>query len=516
MKKIILLILLFVTTITIPSTSAGTIFRFDYDQRVTEYYHNALRHTHIIGEINYNGTVTSQKVNYLSGNPTTSDNLHVIVGDNYLDHGWGRGTLETQKDNIHERYQDYEVLGGVNGDFYGTNGIPIEAYVRDFEVLSMGLGVNRTVVGFKDNGEVVFGRPGFEGYETIVFDEDGNIKHRMPIEGINTMPATEGGLTVFFENHEQTIPEGPNKVVIGATNSKFDDYDRTFFSKGHMVDETSDAIDVNLQRFILVGDSLNADGLFTATDTVIVQQRMSGDFEDVRFAVGAWEQLVKDGVTTEYHSEGAGPNFRHPRTAIGVKEDGTVFFLTVDGRDFSNGFHGVTAYELSEIMAHFGAVDAYNLDGGGSTAMLLMDHDGDYHYKNTPSDGQPRAVTNGLFFVRGAHDPAPAELPYPDTRQTLPTPENVRITEDEAIVFDAVDNASGYEIEINGIRYFNEQNSVSLPLSPGENQIRIRASGDTVDYKNSDFTQTISYTFYNEPMRDILEAFRRFTKNRLD
>jgi Phosphodiester glycosidase/SPOR domain len=58
---------------------------------------------------------------------------------------------------------------------------------------------------------------------------------------------------------------------------------------------------------------------------------------------------------------------RNPRTAVGVMNDGTLLFVTVDGRNPTHSV-GASIPELTTLMRDLGAVDAMNLDGGGSTA----------------------------------------------------------------------------------------------------------------------------------------------------
>jgi muramoyltetrapeptide carboxypeptidase len=61
---------------------------------------------------------------------------------------------------------------------------------------------------------------------------------------------------------------------------------------------------------------------------------------------------------------------RHPRTALGVRADGTLLFLTVDGRQPDHSV-GMSLPELTALLRELGAVDAINLDGGGSTTMVV-------------------------------------------------------------------------------------------------------------------------------------------------
>jgi len=60
---------------------------------------------------------------------------------------------------------------------------------------------------------------------------------------------------------------------------------------------------------------------------------------------------------------------RHPRTALGLTEDGVVLLVTVDGRTAAG--KGMTEPELAQHMIWLGATQAINLDGGGSTTMWV-------------------------------------------------------------------------------------------------------------------------------------------------
>ena len=84
---------------------------------------------------------------------------------------------------------------------------------------------------------------------------------------------------------------------------------------------------------------------------------------------------------------------RHPRTAIGFNADSTrLYFVVVDGRHMTST--GVTLWEKKGIFDALGAVNAVNLDGGGSSCILANDE-----VLNHPSDGPVRAVGNGCLLV---------------------------------------------------------------------------------------------------------------------
>jgi exopolysaccharide biosynthesis protein len=82
------------------------------------------------------------------------------------------------------------------------------------------------------------------------------------------------------------------------------------------------------------------------------------------YAIGSLYRLVEGGVKTA-DLDKADKNSA-PRTAVGIKADGTVIFYTVDGRQ--TGYSkGLTFNELADRLLELGCVEAGALDGGGST-----------------------------------------------------------------------------------------------------------------------------------------------------
>jgi exopolysaccharide biosynthesis protein len=85
---------------------------------------------------------------------------------------------------------------------------------------------------------------------------------------------------------------------------------------------------------------------------------------------------------------------RQPRTLAGVRDDGTLLLVTVDGRR-PGWSAGMTLPEAARLMRSLGARDALNLDGGGSSAMTVRGE-----VVNRPSDrGGERAVSDGVYAL---------------------------------------------------------------------------------------------------------------------
>ena len=88
----------------------------------------------------------------------------------------------------------------------------------------------------------------------------------------------------------------------------------------------------------------------------------------VRDAAKYGRTLIINGERVESLGVGSGLN---PRTAIGQRADGAMLLLTIDGRQTNS--LGASLTDVQDVMLRFGAVNAYNLDGGSSTTMIYND-----------------------------------------------------------------------------------------------------------------------------------------------
>ena len=73
-----------------------------------------------------------------------------------------------------------------------------------------------------------------------------------------------------------------------------------------------------------------------------------------------------------------------PRSAIAQREDGTILFVVINGRNYKAGKPGIDLVGLTELLQKYGAVNAANLDGGTSSALVEKDKDGNYELVNDP------------------------------------------------------------------------------------------------------------------------------------
>lgn len=126
---------------------------------------------------------------------------------------------------------------------------------------------------------------------------------------------------------------------------------------------------------------------------------------------------VGGGATLDTESERGDAKDLHPRTGIGVSEDGnTIIMMVVEGRH--SGSAGVRTSQLADIMRYAGAYEAVNLDGGGSSTLYTSA----FGVRNYCSDGTERAVGNGIFAVveAQADDKEITEIQFADWAPRLP------------------------------------------------------------------------------------------------
>ncbi|MDX1971754.1 MAG: phosphodiester glycosidase family protein, partial [Candidatus Sumerlaeia bacterium] len=120
----------------------------------------------------------------------------------------------------------------------------------------------------------------------------------------------------------------------------------------------------------------------------------------------------KESITTAFITT------RHPRSAVGIREDGHLVLVTVDGRQGGRSI-GMGLQELAEYMKSLGCVDALNFDGGGSTSLVVRGE-----LVNFPSsNGVLRPVSTALVIQ---HFPNQSDNPV-ILAEALPT--NLRLPE---------------------------------------------------------------------------------------
>ncbi|MFA5650108.1 MAG: phosphodiester glycosidase family protein [Proteiniphilum sp.] len=115
-------------------------------------------------------------------------------------------------------------------------------------------------------------------------------------------------------------------------------------------------------------------------------------------AIGAGPLLIKNGEYKNLwenelfdEASGVGPRANHPRSAIGYHPDGYLVFFACEGRNKTPNTPGLNLEEVANLLLEIGCTEAINLDGGGSSCLLINGKEA-----IIPSDNTQRAITNAV------------------------------------------------------------------------------------------------------------------------
>lgn len=321
---------------------------------------------------------------------------------------------EKTSDMLSRSNTDDIVYAAVNGDFYRSGGIPIGAQISMGELVKS---PDRPwhLFSITEDNQVDFSFPAYEGtVEYSIYDSIRNesLRYKQSISNVNPDTATKGLIYVYNRFYESELPNDehirafileplehwmvnkPVKSIITAVKEE----------GGFLVPKMGDSLLTGLNKTVhpfkqqdvtepsvLVYTTTEHEDLnrLTKGDTLTIHHRLHPGLPSIYSAVGGNQQILTNGVFTGDWPE------RHPRTAVGINADtSNVYFITVDGRQEAS--MGMTLRELAEFMQTLKITQAMNLDGGGSTTMVVRDK-----VVNLPSDKTgERTVSNALMVIQ--------------------------------------------------------------------------------------------------------------------
>jgi hypothetical protein len=369
--------------------------------------------------------------------------IGVEIGGDQVDGPNGKG-----REEVSAAAQRHGAVAAVNGDFFAIpSGDPLGIGIRDGELFSEpwwgdGKAGPRAAMGVVENGhQVIFGTLGFLGDlqmadgtrarlngidrqvgrgEIVAFTPAyGPVTGNRPggtevvLSGVN-LPLRASklmtGQVASVTPHAATPQAiGPDEVVLSGGPGAGADFLAQHAKVGERVEfvpaiAAPDSVEhaVQIAEMPRTGSDLPS----RAGENV---DRSAWLWATAQDALGGGPRLLTNGsVTVDGVAEGFDNwlvNSPQPRTAVGASADGqTLYIVTVDGRQALS--KGVTVPELAAILKRYGAWDAINLDGGGSTAMDA----GDLIVSNPAGTGAERAVAETLevFSSRVVATPTPA------------------------------------------------------------------------------------------------------------
>ncbi|RHW40191.1 hypothetical protein D1B33_03685 [Lysinibacillus yapensis] len=307
----------------------------------------------------------------------------------------------------------HRVVGAVNASYFLGNGVPANLLAQNNEIINYGIlgegtespTQNPIAFGISKTGNAII-----DSYITdLNFTVNGK---EYNIDLINN--ERSANKTVLYTPDQKTTKTnqwGTEIVVSSATQNTedlhFGDQFSGVVSKVTAFNTPGNSTIPTDGFVISVQNKKLADELAASVSTgatVEVELSIDPKWMDAEYIIAAGPLLVKDGRTNISMSNSSlFASSRSPRTAVAVDSTGKrVFLVTVDGRQdgYSNG---ATLPDLASYLISMGANNAINLDGGGSTTMVVREPGGYYPtLVNRPSDGSERRVSAILQAVNTA------------------------------------------------------------------------------------------------------------------
>lgn len=400
----------------------------------------------------HSGTVLSQGVywgatandkrteNYISYSPSAAVTPIVTYGSKVT----SLNTVSSAAKTLES--QGYRVVAGINGDYYYTgNGVPMGLIVTDGVIRT---GYNYTwAIGFMADGSAIIGDPKL----SVKMSYTHTVTETVPAEGTGTgtdasASGTETGTgtdtgtgtgtgATQTVTREETVTKSIYTINKARDTSGIYLYTNDFNSKGtngcteagvdvvlvpadgsgnadltigaskdfivESVTSKSGATAVPQGKIVLsVNNKASQEYIDTlknlkAGDTVtITTAAANSKWCNAKYITSGYKKLIENGAVVSGLSTSSAP-----RTAIGMKDDGTVIFYTIDGRQ--SGYSvGASESLLAQRLQQLGCTTAICLDGGGSTTLTATLPDSTSSSRiNKPSDGSERAVSTQIFLV---------------------------------------------------------------------------------------------------------------------
>ena len=486
MKKISLFILSFVLVFSffakISLSAASSDYKEASEAETKNVFGSMTANTQRIETIN-NGTQDTSSTKYFWNNHTVhwvdfdpSNEVKVVTYSGSNQDKWKQMTTRQAAADWEKNNPGWIVVAGINGDFFENSGAttyqPTNNFMQggDMYRAEKSSASNRFTIGWKDDGSVIVGDPAVSSdiYLRIYDDNKEEIVQNVKINKVNTNPSASG-MTLYTKDAKSTYD------LTGYT--VYDcEYEICRISSGGYVFVKGTVLEtVTLgagcvpgdNHFYLASKDGSLDGVISSGDYIKCEYVYEGAWSNVQNSVGYIDQVLANGVPQHRESTDAFAYTSHPRTLIGFREDGTTVFMVIEGRGKPADYQvGVSHYESGQLLQAQGCVNGYNLDGGGSSTLIVRNNHGGFDVLNDPSDGSERSDGNhclvvmrdpGFIFsgIDSTYDNAVVNLRVVN-QDYFNTLSNIKVTlngvtkdyVDGGVSFDNVEMSTTYKVEV--------------------------------------------------------------------
>ncbi|NUL45835.1 phosphodiester glycosidase family protein [Cellulosimicrobium funkei] len=354
------------------------------------------------------------------GGPVKVD---VLTVDPHRFHGEVVGTFGEDIERTETTSELAEgALAGVNGGFFvygeqhGAPGDPAGAAAYNGKILSETVGDRPNLVIDHRSGRASIRRLTWEG--SVASGRGG-----LDLDGINRVPGKVrncGGtddlptdapkhdvtctdadeIVVFTEEYGAITPEGDGLEVVVDRHGRVQEVNQ---DRGAELAEGQYSLQAIGEDTARLNEFAAEAGRIKLTNEYLDEHGKQLRMTPQTQVLNGGPNLLTDGerdITADrdgmVHADNPGQFYgwthqRNPRTIAGIDERGRLVLVTADGRQADSV--GLSISEAADLSERLGLVDAINLDGGGSTAMVV-----DGELENSPSGGSERAVGDAIVI----------------------------------------------------------------------------------------------------------------------
>lgn len=336
----------------------------------------------------------------------SNENIKITTWANLKNNIWSLTTVKGLINNYEANNPGWKVIAAINGDFFDINALGNLPYQTNGPLVSNGEFYKTTgkmMVGFTNNGTsmtLIGDKPITRTEHMIlaIYDKNDNIIKEFNIDKINENP-NENETSVYFANYNEDKKIVPlelnmnkNIFVIEKADLALPNNPNDFYGKGTI--STTKNMTLSVGSFAIASNNSEVLEYLKVGTKIRCQYEFTGDYADINDICGCGQAFLNNG---EFDPKGA-IDERAPRTAIGIRKDGTIVMMVIDGRQGSKNMYGAEAREMAAIMKKYGCIQALNLDGGGSSTMIIRKGE-NFVVTNSPSDGHERSDGNCILVV---------------------------------------------------------------------------------------------------------------------
>jgi exopolysaccharide biosynthesis protein len=287
------------------------------------------------------------------------------------------------REDLADLIKEHQALAGVNGGYFHYSGRPLGLLYINGELVSEPL-YNRSSILIDQENNISFAQVDWQG-ELLI----NNLDFKVKLDGVNKeVKAEEIILFNYFYGPRMPALDNQHYDIVVRD-------DKILGVESEAGVQTAIPPDGFVIRFPTQRTDIRNRISELKNKEITLNYNFTPDLSEknIIHAVGGGPRLLEAGeLKITGQEEGFQNdilNGRAPRTAVALTGDNHLLLLTIDGRQ-NNFSVGMTLAEVAQTLKDLGAVDAVNLDGGGSARMVIRGFT-----MNNPSE--KRLISNGVI-----------------------------------------------------------------------------------------------------------------------